>query len=187
DKAIGSVDVTQCCTRLRERSQFFFSVLPPGEGRFAFENRQEFLEENGDEFLSLQNAITRLATALSGIPNKPDEVFNLVRRCEEIRAQVAFVLESRDKNTVFWIERRGENGRRGQQNVFLQATPIDVSQILRETLFDQLETTVLTSATLAVGGGFSYIQHRLGLDSARELIVPSHFDYESQAIFYVPP
>jgi ATP-dependent DNA helicase DinG len=71
--------------------------------------------------------------------------------------------------------------------VFLQATPIDVSQILRETLFDEMETTVLTSATLAVGGGFSYIQQRLGLDTAREQIVPSHFDYESQAIFYVPP
>jgi ATP-dependent DNA helicase DinG len=187
DKKIASVDVAQASGRLRERSQFFFSLLPPGEGRFAFENRQEFLEENGDEFLALQNAITGLASELASIPNKPDEVFNLVRRCEEIRAQVAFVLESQDKNTVFWIDRRGEHGRRGQQNVFLQATPIDVSQILRETLFDQMETAVLTSATLAVGGGFSYIQHRLGLDTARELIVPSHFDYESQAIFYVPP
>jgi ATP-dependent DNA helicase DinG len=46
---------------------------------------------------------------------------------------------------------------------------------------------VLTSATLAVGGAFDYIRGRLGLDHARELIVPSHFDYESQAILYVPP
>ena len=38
---------------LRERSQFFFSLLPPGEGRFAFDNRREFLEENGDEFIGL--------------------------------------------------------------------------------------------------------------------------------------
>jgi len=46
---------------------------------------------------------------------------------------------------------------------------------------------VLTSATLAVSGGFDYIKARLGFDNARELIVPSHFDYESQALFYVPP
>ncbi len=46
---------------------------------------------------------------------------------------------------------------------------------------------MLTSATLAVGGGFEYIRGRLGLDHARELIVPSHFDYERQAILYVPP
>ncbi len=186
EKAIGSVDVLSATQRLRERSQFFFSLLPPGEGRFAFENRQDFLEENGDEFLALQTALTGLGAALQLIPNKPDEVFNLVRRAEELKVQLSFVLESRNKNTVYWIERRGEFGRRGQQNVFLQATPIDVSQILRQSLFDNLETAVLTSATLAVGGGFSYIQQRLGLDSARELVVPSHFDYESQAILYVP-
>jgi len=46
---------------------------------------------------------------------------------------------------------------------------------------------VLTSATLAVSGGFDYIRARLGVQNARELVVPSHFDYERQAILYVPP
>jgi ATP-dependent DNA helicase DinG len=49
-----------------------------------------------------------------------------------------------------------------------------------------LDTVVLTSATLAVGGGFQYIRQRLGMDQARELVVPSHYDYEKQAILYVP-
>ena len=71
--------------------------------------------------------------------------------------------------------------------MFLQATPITVSDILRQTLFDHLETAVLTSATLAVGGGFDYIRGRLGIEHARELIVQSHFDYPSQALLYVPP
>src|SRR5271157_5205936 len=79
-------------------------------------------------------------------------------------------------------------GRLGRRtNVFLQATPIEVGQILRECLWSKLETSVLTSATLAVGGGFDYIRQRLGLDHARDFVVPSHFDYESQAILYVPP
>ncbi|MGH9521438.1 MAG: ATP-dependent DNA helicase, partial [Terriglobales bacterium] len=76
---------------------------------------------------------------------------------------------------------------RGRQHVALQATPIDVSQILREYLFARLDTAVLTSATLAVGGGFDYLKNRLGIDNARELIVPSHFNYPEQAILYVPP
>jgi ATP-dependent DNA helicase DinG len=46
---------------------------------------------------------------------------------------------------------------------------------------------VLTSATLAVGGGFEYIRKRLGFEHARESVLPSHFDYQSQAILYVPP
>ena len=71
--------------------------------------------------------------------------------------------------------------------MFLQATPIDVSQILRQYLFDKLETAVLTSATLAVSNGFEYARKRLGLENARELVVPSHFDYESQAMLYIPP
>ena len=75
----------------------------------------------------------------------------------------------------------------GPRNVFLQATPIDVSQILREHLFSNLETAVLTSATLAVSNGFDYIRKRLGMENARELVVPSHFDYASQSILYTPP
>jgi ATP-dependent DNA helicase DinG len=196
---------------LRERSQFFFSLLPPGEGRFAFETRPEFLEENGDEFLALNQALTRLAGELEGLPQKPEEVFNFVRRAQEIQMQLAFAMESDDRNTVFWIERRGGRGNnreghgrgegqttgkdasspggnaRGRQNVFLQATPIDVGPILRECLWSKLDCAVLTSATLAVGGGFEYIRQRLGMEHARESVLPSHFSYESQALFYVPP
>jgi ATP-dependent DNA helicase DinG len=185
---------------LRERSQFFFSVLPPGDGRFAFETRREFLEENGDEFIALNQALTRLSGELEGLPQKPEEIFNFVRRTQEIQVQLGYALESEDRNTVFWIERRGgrwggrggsnaasEGSVRGRQNVFLQATPIDVGPILRECLWSKLECAVLTSATLAVGGGFEYIRRRLGMEHARESVLPSHFDYESQALFYVPP
>jgi ATP-dependent DNA helicase DinG len=189
---------------LRERSQFFFSLLPPGEGRFAFETRREFLEENGDEFLAFNQALTRLAGELEGLPQKPEEVFNFVRRAQELQVQLGFAMESDDRNTVFWIERRGGRGRtnspqrrrdtekakdnlQSRQNVYLQATPIDVGPILREHLWSKLECAVLTSATLAVGGGFEYIRQRLGLEHARESVLPSHFDYENQALFYVPP
>jgi ATP-dependent DNA helicase DinG len=187
---------------LREKSQFFFSLLPPGDGRFAFESRREFLEENGEEFLALNNSLTRLAGELEGLAQKPEEVFNLVRRTQEIQMHLSFAMESDDRNTVFWIERRGGRGRMnssqrnkaesrdavtGRQHVFLQATPIDVGPILRECLWSKLECAVLTSATLAVGKGFDYIRQRLGLEHARESVLPSHFDYQAQSLFYVPP
>jgi ATP-dependent DNA helicase DinG len=189
---------------VRERSQLFFSLLPANEGRFAFDSRREFLEENGEEFLALNQALYRLGAELEQLPQKPEEVFTLTRRARELQVQLRFVMESEDPNTVFWIERRGfrapvgsrrksssftteEKNTGGRTNIFLQATPIEVGQILRECLWSKLETSVLTSATLAVGGGFDYIRQRLGLDHARELIVASHFDYESQAILYVPP
>jgi ATP-dependent DNA helicase DinG len=178
-----SASVSGAIGSLRDRSQFFFSLLPPGEGRFAFENRREFLEENGDEFLALNQALTRLAGELENLPQKPEEVFNFARRAQELQVQLQYAMESEDRNTVFWIERRG-GGRGnvreghglsradsrqssrgasvrgvstrggvsgGRQNVFLQATPIDVGPILRECLWSKLECAVLTSATLAVG------------------------------------
>jgi ATP-dependent DNA helicase DinG len=201
---------------LREKSQFFFSLLPPGEGRFAFETRREFLEENGDEFLALNQALTRLAGELEGLPQKPEEAFNFMRRAQELQVQLTFAMESDDQNTVFWIERRGgrapgrgtvreghglsraatgsfekrgspsDGNERGRRSVFLQATPIDVGPILRECLWSKLDCAVLTSATLAVGGGFEYIRQRLGMEHARESVLPAHFDYENQALFYVP-
>jgi ATP-dependent DNA helicase DinG len=170
---------------LRERSGIFFSLLPEGEGRFAFENRREFLEENGDEFLALQQALTRLRAEIGNLPSKPEELFAFIRRTQELNVQLAFVMESEDKNTVFWIERR--RGGRERSNITLQATPIDVGPILRECLWSKVETAVLTSATLAVGGGFEYMRARLGAAHARELVLASHFDYQSQALFYVPP
>ena len=185
---------------LRERSQLFFSLLPTREGRFAFDGRREFLEENGDEFLALNQALHRLGAELDQLKPKPEEAFALIRRTQQLQVQLGFVMENEDPNTVFWIERRGfrgaagasarqsdEKSHRGRTNVYLQATPIEVGPILRECLWSKLETAVLTSATLAVSDGFEYIRQRLGLDHARESIVPSHFDYESQAILYVPP
>ncbi len=188
EKKMISTDLLQLSGRIRERAQFFFSLLPAGDGRFAFDNREDFLEENGGEFVGLKNVIRQLHSEMQAIPNKPDEVHNLIRRTDELHAQLCFLMESRDRNTVYWIERRGGRGRGGKvENVFLQATPIDVSAILRRSLFDRFDSIVLTSATLAVAGGFDYIKGRLGLENARELIVPSHFDYESQALFFVPP
>jgi ATP-dependent DNA helicase DinG len=174
---------------LRERAQFFFSVLlaglPAGDGRFAFEKRREFLEANGDKFMALQQALQRLGAELERLPSKPEEIFNFSRRSQELQVQLDFLMEKEDRNTVFWIERRP--GGRDRSNVFLQATPIDVAPILKTCLFDKLECAVLTSATLAVGGGFEYMRRRLGLEHARELVLASHFDYASQVMLYVPP
>ena len=192
-KAI-SPGVIQALARLRERSRFFFGLLPAGEGRSAFTAREEFLMKNGDDYDAVMQSLKRVVAELELLPQKPEEVFNFLRRCGELQAQLGFIMESEDKNTVFWLEYRGE-GRRtrgGQNHIILQATPIDVSQLLKQTLFENLETAVLTSATLAVAGSpasgsFEYIRRRIGLEYARELVVNSHFDYGRQAILYVPP
>jgi ATP-dependent DNA helicase DinG len=70
--------------------------------------------------------------------------------------------------------------------VFLRASPIDVSAIVRDLLLERMRTTVLTSATLTVDGGFGYIRERLGIRNAAEIRLPSEFDFEKQAVLYLP-
>ena len=68
----------------------------------------------------------------------------------------------------------------------MRASPIDVSEIIRDLLLDRMRGTVLTSATLAVDGRFDYVRARLGITAAEEIRLPSEFDYTTQALLYLP-
>lgn len=168
-------------TRVRERARAFFERFPEREGRFPFgpAERKSFLEQNRENFDELCAAVKRIETELSALSPKPDEVIVLARRAAEVRRELSFLLESEEKSYVYWYERRG-------RGVFLAATPIDVSEILREKLFEQFDTVILTSATLAVEGRFEYLKQRLGVLPSAESVLPAEFDYASQALLYIP-
>ncbi len=88
---------------------------------------------------------------------------------------------------VRWMERRG----RRTPNLTLSAVPLDLAPVLKEALFDRVETVILTSATLAAGGEFTFLEERLGLSlppsrvTVRE-ILPSPFDFGAQCVFGIP-
>ncbi len=167
--------------QLRERARSFFELFPVREGRFPFDlpARTGFLEQNREAYEGLAEALKRLESELSALPVKPEEVLGVARRAAELRRELAFLLESQERNYVYWYERRG-------RGVFLAATPIDVSQILRGQLFEKFDTVILTSATLAVGGRFDFLKQRLGLDNTQERVLPHEFDFRSQAMLYIP-
>jgi len=174
--------------QLRDRSRLFFSQLPmAGDGRQPFDNREEFLETRGDLYLSVKNTLVRLEAELDQVRGV-DEAPGLRKRVANLRIELEFLLESTSGNMVYWLERRVSGGlHKTSRTIFLQATPIDVSGIMDAELFQRFPTVVLTSATLTVQGGFEHIRGRLGLVDARELVVPSHFKYEKQALLYLPP
>jgi ATP-dependent DNA helicase DinG len=167
--------------RVRDRGRSFFENFPEREGRYPFQpaDRQSFLERNREAYDDLSAAVKRLETELSALQPKPEEVVTLARRAAEMRRELGFLLESNEKGYVYWYERRGKG-------VFLAATPIDVSEILREKLFDQFDTVVLTSATLAVGGRFDYLKQRLGVEPSKEEVLPQEFNFREQALLYIP-
>jgi len=186
--------------QLRDRARMFFAGLPmAGDGRQPFAGREEFLETSGDLYMAVRATLRRLESEMEDLKGI-DEAPGLRKRVARLRTELEFLLESNASNMVYWMERRVHSGAtdkssagRGaalkpqSRSTFLQATPIDVSELLREMLFETIPTVVLTSATLTVQGGFEHMRKRLGLSEARELVVPSHFRYDKQALLYLPP
>jgi ATP-dependent DNA helicase DinG len=111
-----------------------------------------------------------------------EEAHALERRARAIRDDLALLVEGaqkHDRKHVFWAEQRG-------RTVLLHASPVDVSEILREKLLGTVDSALFTSATLTAGGSFEFVRARLGLESAMEARLPSPFDYARQALLYLP-
>lgn len=155
-----------------------YPVIP---GTFARKSAKGELEATplGELYVVLSGAIERTETTLDAMKEKTADIENLIRRLRQIRFDLQFIVTGADKKFVYWLERR-------HRGVFLRASPIDVAGLLQDKLFEEVPTVVLTSATLSSGGNFSFIRDRLGLDTADDLIAASSFDYESQAILYLP-
>ena len=178
-KKFGTPELDRILERLEELSNQFFTLFGDAERRVAFTGRDAFRQEHEDLYDSLRASLDLIGSHLKLLQNPPEEIIPLHRRTLELGEGLRFLLEEDDERFVYWLEKRG-------RGIFLQATPIDVNDILSGKLFDQVETAVMTSATLAVAGGFEFAQKRLGVANARTLVVPGHFNYQKQALLYVP-
>jgi len=203
-------EMYQAITRVAERSQMFFSGLSmarmhrglpveaPG-AKAGLETKarytSEALVEHFDAGAMLAGALEGLEASLAlaqpagrkgpayGDGESPAEtneaLATLARRAGDLHRDLRFLIRAADADFVYYLEMRG-------RGIFLRASPIDVSRIAREALFDRMRATVLTSATLAVDGSFAYVKSRLGIREAAEVRVSSEFDYARQALLYLP-
>ena len=178
-KQFGSAELDRTLDTLDDRAQQFFLLFGETEGRIAFKGHAAFFDQHGEALEDLVRALELIGSHLQLVKNAPEEVIPLYRRIQELQKRLEFWRKGSDRSYVYWVERRG-------RGCFLQATPIDVSSILEEKLFDSLDTVILTSATLAVGETFEFAERRLGIRHTRSLVVPSHFEYAKQALLYVP-
>jgi ATP-dependent DNA helicase DinG len=109
--------------------------------REGIEDHPELLERLEDRTLDLRSCQRRLAAAADGL-----------RRV---------LLPGPDSGSyVRWMERRGT---RNRSNLALAAAPLRPGPLLREGLFEKVETVVLTSATLRTRKDFRFLRDRLGL------------------------
>jgi ATP-dependent DNA helicase DinG len=189
-------EIARVVARLRDHARAFFSELGLAHG--AKTNIREDRVRATDTTLAdvrepaavLAGALDLVESTLALLRKPPAEDQEdttraedpeaLAHRAREVRDELRFLLRAGDPEYVYFVESRG-------RGIFLRASPIDVSSIVRELLLDRMRATVLTSATLTVDGTFAYIRDRLGVRKAAEVQLPSEFDFTRQAILYLPP
>lgn len=160
-----------------------------------------------EEGLRLATTIADLSDSMrkqrpKDLPEKEGQLYDkLLKRIQNLAENVRTVFSVADQSKfVYYVERIAGSASRG---LVLQASaaPLDVTAWLKERLFNKCNV-ISTSATLATigpnaakpeekGPNFSYFRSRIGLDSLEsseiiESILPLTFDYESNALLYVP-
>ena len=134
------------------------------------------LEDAGQ---SLAGAFDRFRSAIRERKEIPEELQAIAGRATALKQDLEAVLDVSDPTFVHFVESRG-------RGMFLRAAPIDVADIVRETVLGGRAATVLTSATLAVDSSFDYVLGRLGVPEARTVRLPSEFDFRTQSVLFLP-
>ena len=206
----GVEELSRALARVTDRCRTFFGGLagaPHGTGgpEARIRYSADSLAEHFEAGMGLAGALEGLEAALSPEPapgsggtrsegspaaaDSSEAVATLLRRAGEIRTDLRFLMRTADPDFVYYIEMRGRGSAASGRDIgriVLRASPVDVSRITRDVLFERMRTVVLTSATLTVDGSFEYLKGRLGIRQADELCVASDFDYAAQALLYMP-
>lgn len=182
-------DLTETTSRLEAASQDAWSLLPaPEKGERQQRIGLSFFAEHFEEFLAVVEALRLVLDAVTSVTVSNDKqaqvarqrittrIVNMISRYEEL-------LTADDTKIVRWVEWE-ESSRHGKVKA-LHFAPIHVGSILKEYLWS-VAPSVLVSATMSTDGDFSYIKERLSAEDARTVNVGTPFDYDSQALLFVP-
>ncbi len=178
--AIVADQVARILDTLRRTSGELFEALPEGPegGRVPLE-RETFSGGVEQRLFALDDALDALGSHFRNRAHESEAVAQIARRADQARQDLMTVAEGGVGRRVAWASRSG----RGRA---IGASPVDVSGVLREELFYKCRSVVLTSATLSAAGKLDFVKQRVGIDFAtRDLILPSPFDYPSQAALYL--
>jgi ATP-dependent DNA helicase DinG len=154
------------------------------------------LEELAREIAELRARLEIVDELAEGLEGRVLDLRSIERRVSAAIQGLNLVLAPGEegKTYVRWLEKRGQ-GRHA--NLVLGAAPTELGTILRESLFTQLDSSVLTSATLSTRNSFDFVRSRLGLRptelskednvlEVKERIILSSFDFRRQALLAVP-
>ncbi|HLP97355.1 MAG TPA: ATP-dependent DNA helicase [Sideroxyarcus sp.] len=165
------------CDELDKASRDFRLVFKK-EGRMAAEATESFkdfapaLKKLGEKLGNLSGLLEKQAERSEGLEN-------CWQRAQALTMQLKHWQDGDVPDTVRWLEVF-------HHSLQLNTTPLSIADIFAKQISGHPRAWIFTSATLAVKGNFSHYQHEMGLTEARTACWDSPFDYQEQALLYVP-
>ncbi len=112
-----------------------------------------------------------------------NEISDYIIRFAEINRIINDFIELKEKDYVYWVELSNNSL---EANTTLCSSPLDISDYLRDNLFKESNSALITSATLSINDNFSYYKSRLGGEAADDIKLPTQFDYYRQVRLIIP-
>jgi len=104
----------------------------------------------------------------------------LSKRCDSFINRLEMILKTENQQYIRWCDIR-------KRHFSLHMTPMSIAPHFKDQLDGHPGAWIFTSATLAVGNNFNYFTERMGIESATELLLDSPFNFQEQALIYLPP
>jgi ATP-dependent DNA helicase DinG len=149
--------------------------------RAAFDRAMDALADELAAFIGKLRAQEERAEEIRNCRARADEILGRVAawRDADMRPREDAYGESAAPDVVRWIEAY-------PHSAVLYVTPLDVGRIFAQQMKAEGRAWIFTSATLSVNGDFAHYQREMGLAEAATKSWPSPFDFERQALLYVP-
>ncbi len=163
---------------------FFESLMRVMDGRASVPLREPGRIEN-----ILSSPLNQLAEAvdegMKGLKDgdEMDELSSRVARLKLYSSLLDDFVTQKRSDHVHWLEAESSARR---TKLKLMAAPVDVAPRMKELVFERISPVIMTSATMTVGESFDFVRSRTGAEGAKELVIPSPFDFENNALLYLP-
>ncbi len=132
-----------------------------------------------DTLAALETGLAELVAALHRAAPAGEGLTRCWQRAEDLRQRFIRVRGPADPDYVRWLETAPRSFR-------IHETPLHVGPTLRDHLDIPGKSWVFTSATLAVGGDFAHFVSQIGIETANTACWDSPFDFQRQALLYLP-
>lgn len=153
----------------------YFELLVDNKNLLVVKNG--FSSEILDAHLALSSILKQTTDYLAKFPSKEND--GLRMKLTLAHFHLDFLLTQVNKQYVYFFSKKFKR-------ITLEAAPVEVADFLRSKLFENIDSCILTSATLCINNTFTFICERLGLDVPTTFSAPAVFDYQKQALMYLP-